>query len=86
MLDNPQLGLLSIVPTGALGVSRIVETYTPNSPVKKGDEIGYFQWGGSVISVLVEPKKIIVRPDIVENSANGIETYVEVGEQIATIN
>lgn len=85
LLETPHLGLISIVPTGALGVSRIVETYNPNTMVKKGGEIGYFQWGGSVVSVLVEPGKLQLRPDLITNSQKGIETIVKTGEQIAKI-
>lgn len=52
----------------------------------KGDEKGYFEYGGSTV-ILMFPKseKGFIQPDsdILQNSKNGIETLVELGEKIA---
>ena len=63
-------------------VGSILETYTANSPVKKGDEMGYFAFGGSTIVALVDKDKIQIDNDILENTKNQIETFVKMGEKI----
>ena len=48
----------------------------------KGEEKGYFEYGGSTI-VLIEKKDIIkIDDDILENSSKDIETIVSYGEKI----
>lgn len=65
-----------LIPIGALGVSRIVETYTPGK-VKKGDEMGYFQFGGSVVVMLIKSQPIKIHPFTVDQ-------YVKMGSPVAT--
>jgi phosphatidylserine decarboxylase len=63
-------------------VGGIIETFTPNNEIKKGDEMGYFKFGGSTIVILVDKNKIKIDQDILENTANKIETCVQMGEKI----
>ena len=65
---------------GALLVGKIVNHTT--GPVQRGQEKGYFQFGGSTVVALV--KADIVRPDddILQNSAEGVETVVKYGQKI----
>ncbi len=55
---------------------------------RKGDEKGYFEYGGSTV-ILLFPKTdrgfVEPDPDILQNSQNGIETLVELGERIAVL-
>ncbi|MDB0615211.1 phosphatidylserine decarboxylase [Tenacibaculum dicentrarchi] len=71
-----------VAPVGATMVGSIIETYTANLPVKKGDEMGYFAFGGSTIVLIVDKKNIKIDADILKNTKNRIETFVKMGEKI----
>ena len=65
---------------GALGVGKIVNR---NIDVfKRGEEKGYFRFGGSTIVLLFEKDKIIIDEDIINNSNKDIETIVKMYEII----
>lgn len=49
---------------------------------KKGEEKGYFEYGGSTIILLIEKNKVTIDKDILEKSKNNIETVVKIGEKI----
>ncbi|CAM1350479.1 archaetidylserine decarboxylase [Tenacibaculum crassostreae] len=81
-LSTKDKGDIIIAPVGATMVGSIIETYTPNSEVKKGDEMGYFAFGGSTIVLLVDSSKTTIDNDILENTKNKMETFVKMGEKI----
>lgn len=81
-LQTEEMGRLILAPIGATMVGSIIETYTPDQSVNKGDEMGYFAFGGSTVVVLAEKGKLTVDADILENTANGLETFVRMGETI----
>lgn len=72
-----------LVDVGAFGVGTIVQTYDGEAH-KKGDEKGYFKFGGSTVIIVTEADAIKYDEDIVRNSENGLETRVLCGERIAT--
>ena len=76
------LGEMYLVEVGALTVGTIVQTYQ-SKQVQKGDEKGYFRFGGSTIVLLWDKKGPKVDGDLIENSSKGIETFVKFGTQIA---
>lgn len=82
ILKTENKGDLLIAPIGATMVGTIIETYQPNTTVNKGDEMGYFAFGGSTVIVLAEAGKISVDADIISNTSNQIETFVKMGEKI----
>lgn len=45
--DNPTIGLMCVIPVGMAEVSSCVVTVREGQRVTKGDQIGYFQFGGS---------------------------------------
>jgi len=68
------------IEVGALMVGKIknndIETF------KRGDEKGYFEFGGSTIIMLFKENTIKIDDDILSQSANEIETRVKYGETI----
>ncbi|WNJ20308.1 archaetidylserine decarboxylase [Pontibacter sp. G13] len=82
LLDTPDKGEIVIAPVGATMVGSIIETYQPNRPVRKGDEMGYFEFGGSTIVMLVDRNKVSIDEDILANTRNKMETFVKMGETI----
>ena len=78
------IGNYIIAEVGATMVGSIVRTYTGKN-VEKGEEMGYFKFGGSTIVLLFEKGKLTVDNDLIENTVKGIETEVKVGERIGKI-
>lgn len=85
MHHTQSIGSIGIIPVGALFVGAIRHTYTPNSRYEKGDEFGYFAFGGSTIVLLFQADSIVVHPAIKQNSAIGKETDIKMGQSIAHI-
>ena len=81
-LQTQHVGQVLMVPVGALMVGKIVETYAANQRVVKGDEAGYFAFGGSTVVVLVKPGVIQIKENFVKNSEQGFETVVKMGQGI----
>ena len=81
LLDTEGFGRLAFMEVGAFGVAGIHQTFSGHQ-VKRMQEKGYFDFGGSTI-VLVFPKDTIeFSADLVEHSQKGIETLVQVGQTI----
>jgi len=81
IISNPLSGDVIMAEVGATMVGSIIQTYK-GSPVRKGEEKGYFKFGGSTVILLFEKSKICVDKDILTNTANGYETAVKMGERI----
>ena len=81
-IESPALGQVQFVEIGATMVGSIRQTYAPGETVAKGDEKGYFAFGGSSVAVLFEKGRIEFDADLLENTVNGLETYARVGERM----
>ena len=81
-LKTEDKGDILIAPVGATMVGSIIETFTPNSSIEKGDEMGYFAFGGSTVVLLVDKDNLKIDNDILQNTQNKIETFVKMGEKI----
>ena len=53
--------------------------------MRRGEEKGRFEFGGSTVVVLVEPDKVVPDPDLLKNSQEGWETAVRYGERVGTM-
>ncbi len=82
ILKTSDKGDILLAPVGATMVGTIIETFTPNNPLSKADEMGYFAFGGSSILMLIDKDKIKIDKDLLENTRNGMETYIRMGERI----
>lgn len=82
LIQTPRLGTLLQMEVGAMLVGRIVNHHEA-CMVTRGEEKGFFQYGGSTVIVLVEKDRITVREDLLTHSTNGVETPVKLGEVLA---
>ncbi|MEM6261362.1 MAG: archaetidylserine decarboxylase [Bacteroidota bacterium] len=80
---NSQEKEMLIIPIGATMVGSIISTYTPGQMVPKGEEMGYFAFGGSTIVLLFHPNHFTIDQDLIQNTQKGMETFVKMGERIA---
>lgn len=72
------------IEVGATCVGSIIQTYEPNNKINKGDEKGYFKFGGSTTILFFEKDCIKIDSDIIEQSNFGFECKVRFGESIGT--
>lgn len=70
------------VEVGATYVGTVIQTYVPGERIKKGDEKGYFKFGGSTIILFFEKGKVKIDEDIIDQTNKGYETSVVMGEKI----
>jgi phosphatidylserine decarboxylase len=82
VFHSDNFGDVLYVEVGATCVGSIIQTYEPGRRVNKGDEKGYFKFGGSTVILFFEPDKIKIDNDIIEQTNLGYETYVLMGEKI----
>jgi phosphatidylserine decarboxylase len=83
LLETRNFGKLAYIEIGALCVGRIVQTHPTDEPFKRGDEKGYFLFGGSSVAVLGEPGAWKPDQDLLEQTAMRRETLVRLGERVA---
>lgn len=81
ILRSEQFGDIIMMEVGALLVGKIVNHHEKGR-VLRGQEKGYFQFGGSTVVLLLKPNMVQMDEDILENSRDGIETVVKLGERI----
>ena len=79
--DSDRFGRIAYVEIGGFAVGSIVETYTPGR-VCRGQEKGYFQFGGSTLVLLFEPGMVVFDDDLTADSVRGIEVHVRAGSGI----
>lgn len=68
---------------GALLVGKIVNQ-KECCPVIRGEEKGYFEFGGSTIVLLLQKDTTTLRPDLLKNTREGYETQIRLGDRIGT--
>lgn len=81
VLSTNNFGKVLQVEVGALFVGRI-KNKDEASMIKKGEEKGMFEFGGSTIVLLVSKDYVIFDEDILKNTKDGYETRVLYGEKI----
>ena len=84
-IDAGPFGLVTIVAIGATNVGTIIETYQPGVAIKKGDEKGYFRFGGSFLATLFEPNRIQLETDLATAGESGQELYAKVGTPLGRL-
>lgn len=82
ILETENLGNVVQVEVGAMLVGKI-RNHAVSSFVK-GDEKGYFEYGGST-SILLLNNNVVIDADIIEQTKKGYEVKVDIGEKIGRI-
>jgi len=82
VLETENLGEIIQIEVGAMLVGKIRNHAI--SSFKKGDEKGYFEYGGST-SILLLKNNVVLDDDIIEQTRKGYEIKVDIGEKIGRI-
>jgi len=81
-LMTRNFGTIQYIEVGATYVGSINQTFTPGESYAKGEEKGYFSFGGSCLIMLFEPQRIILDQDLVETSMRKIEVRGLLGQTL----
>ena len=85
ILETKNFGKLAYIEVGAAMVGKIIQSHDESKSFRRGDEKGYFLFGGSTVILLGEKGKWEPSKDIIENTQNGFETYLKLGDEVASI-
>jgi phosphatidylserine decarboxylase len=85
LIDSPEFGQVAMFEVGATCVGTIEYTFSPGVPARKGDEKGFFKFGGSETITIFERGRVGLAADLAENSALGRELYAHVGDELGRI-
>lgn len=83
ILQTENFGRIAYVEVGAICVGKIVQSHPWNKPFLRGEEKGYFLFGGSTVVILGEKGAWKPSADIIKNTSEGVETYVKLGDLVA---
>ena len=81
LLKSEHFKTVLMMEVGALLVGRIVN-YKGHSKVKKGEEKGRFEFGGSTVVLMFEKDAVDIDKQLWLNTVNGYETIVRMGQSI----
>jgi phosphatidylserine decarboxylase len=80
ILESPEFGKVLFLEIGATCVGSIHQTYKPDSFYSKGDEKGYFSFGGSSLILLFPPDTIRFDQDLLDATAKHTEIKCLMGQ------
>lgn len=83
VIHSPQFGDVVQMEVGALMVGKIVN-HKESGAVTRGEEKGYFEFGGSTIILLLQKDKAVIRDDLLSNTAAGYETQIRLGDALGS--
>lgn len=81
-LFSDNFGKVIYIEVGATNVGSINQTFTPDKHYQKGDEKGFFSFGGSSLILLFEENKIRFDQDLIQTSKDLIETRCLLGQSM----
>lgn len=67
LFNTEHFGEVVIAEIGAVCVGTIHQTYSDGNHVSKGEEKGYFSFGGSSMALLFEPDRIQLEEDLIDS-------------------
>ena len=82
LLKTERFGTILMMEVGAMMVGKISNLQKKTATVKKGQEKGNFEFGGSTVILLLQPGKVRIDYDLLDNTEEGYETIVKMGERI----
>ncbi len=88
IIKTENCGTIALVSVGALCVGHITQTYKPGQYYAKGDEAGYFSFGGSTLVLFFEKNKINLNSSFKfqSNQSHNFGISIKMGQQIGTKN
>ncbi|KAJ4950716.1 hypothetical protein NE237_027548 [Protea cynaroides] len=82
VISTEAFGKVAFVAIGATMVGSVTFLKKEGDIVQKGEEFGYFSFGGSTVICVFEKDVIDIDEDLLSNSERSLETLVSVGMQL----
>ena len=82
VMDTKNFGRLAQIEVGAMLVGRVENYKGAGVTFRRGEEKGFFEYGGSTVLLLLGAGAAQIREDILRASKDGRETPVRLGERI----
>ena len=83
LMQTKNFGKMVQMEVGALFIGRIAN-YALEGSVRRGQEKGMFEFGGSTVILLFQQDAITIDKSIYDNTKNNYETIVKMGSRIGT--
>ena len=71
VIDSPEVGLVAVLPIGMAYVSSVNLTAEVGAELEKGDQFGYFMFGGSDIVTVYQDRNVILDAEVGEKYLQG---------------
>ena len=82
IFHSDNFGDVICMEVGATCVGSILQSYSTNSKITKGEEKGYFKFGGSTVILFFKKDVVKIHEDLLNQTQLGFETSVLMGEKI----
>ncbi|MDR3317257.1 MAG: archaetidylserine decarboxylase [Puniceicoccales bacterium] len=82
VLQSSDVDQFLTIEIGATCVGSITQTAEVGRLYFKGEEKGFFGFGGSTVMTIFKKNKVVFAEDLCQNSANGIETFAFMGDDM----
>ena len=82
VVETPAFGPVAMLEIGATNVGSIRQVFVPGRTAPKGEEKGFFAFGGSCVITLFARGRIKFDADLAAQSAQGTETYARMGDRL----
>jgi phosphatidylserine decarboxylase len=82
LVESAEFGTVAMLEVGATNVGTIKQSYVPGRAVAKGDEKGFFAFGGSCVITVFQRGRIRFDADLVSSGEQQIEVYAKMGERL----
>jgi phosphatidylserine decarboxylase len=84
-IKSDGFGDVAMVEIGAFTIASIVQKYQPGQYVRRGEEKGWFEPGGSTVVLVFQKGAINVDTELQEYTRRGMETRVRFGDSIGRV-
>jgi phosphatidylserine decarboxylase len=84
-IEGSNAGKVACFLVGATCVGSVKITSKLPVDISKGEEYGYFLFGGSSVLTLFEKDAISIAGDLLESTSRGMELYAKMGQSLGTV-
>jgi phosphatidylserine decarboxylase len=85
LVESAEFGTVAMLEVGATNVGTIKQSYVPGRAVAKGDEKGFFAFGGSCVITVFQRGRIRFDADLLSSSDDQIEVYAKMGDRLGEV-
>jgi phosphatidylserine decarboxylase len=85
ILETESFGKIAYIEVGAMGVGKIIQSHPVDQVFRRGDEKGYFLFGGSTVIIVGQSGLWKPDADLLKHTALGQETRIQLGDAVGSL-